>query len=185
MAREPARRALPTDAAVARLTVGNWLAGHVWVPTLGVFALAGIIAVLLVVSLSASSTNSPRASVSVGHSDLGKLLVDGRGLTLYLYTHDKNSTSACTEVCARVWPPATISGRPKGAPGVATAKLKTVKRADNTIQLVYNGHPLYTFSGDTRGGQLGGEAFLGVWYVVSPSGEQITKPGSASTPPAY
>jgi predicted lipoprotein with Yx(FWY)xxD motif len=185
MAREPARRDLPTDAAAVRSAIGKWLAGHVWVPVLSVLTLAGIIAALLVVSLSPPSTSSPTASLSVTDSGLGKLLVDRRGLTLYLYTHDKPSTSVCTEVCARVWPPATISGKPTAAPGVSTAKLKTVKRPDNTMQLVYNGHPLYTFSGDTRTGQLGGEGFLGVWYVVSPAGRQINKPGSASTPPAY
>jgi predicted lipoprotein with Yx(FWY)xxD motif len=156
-----------------------------WVPVLSVLTLAGLIAALLVVSLSAPSTSSPGASVGVADSGLGKLLVDRRRLTLYVYTHDTPNTSVCTEACARVWPPATISGKPTAAPGLSTAKLRAVKRADNTRQLVYNGHPLYTFSEDTRSGQMGGEGFLNSWYAISPAGGLIRKPGSASAPAGY
>jgi predicted lipoprotein with Yx(FWY)xxD motif len=184
MVSEPARRVVHRRAAVGSV-IGKWLGGHVWVPVLSVFGLAGLIAALLVVSLSPSSTSSPGPSVGVADSGLGKLLVDRRRLTLYVFTHDGPNTSVCSEACARVWPPATISGKPTAAPGLSTAKLKTIKRPDNTRQLVYNGHPLYTFSEDTRSGQLGGENYLSAWYVISPAGQLIGKPGSVSTPAGY
>ncbi|MDQ6812056.1 MAG: hypothetical protein M3Z95_09185 [Actinomycetota bacterium] len=182
MARE-ARHELPPDAG-ARLTVGRWLAGHTWVPVLSIVALTVVIVALAVLSLSPSSPGPPRASVSVVNSGLGKLLVDRRGLTLYLYTNDGPSKSACFEACARVWPPATISARPTTGPSVSAQKLKTIRRPNNARQLVYNGHPLYTFSGDARPGQRGGENFLGTWYVISPAGRQIKGPG-ATTAPGY
>ena len=120
-------------------------------------------------------------SVRVAETRLGRILVDGRGRTLYLYIKDRGAQSACQARCARVWPPATIRGTPIAGPGVAATKLTTTERVDHTRQLVYNGHPLYTLSADVRPGQIGGEGFLGTWYVVSARGNRIGKlePSSA------
>jgi predicted lipoprotein with Yx(FWY)xxD motif len=182
---EPAPRGSPTEVPAGRSVAARSLTGHRWIPIVSVLGVAGGIAALLVLSLSSTSTSSTGASVSVGNSSLGRILVDRRGLTLYLYARDGPGRSVCASACARVWPPATISGKPTAAAGVSPAKLKTLRRPDNTAQLVYNGHPLYTFSEDSRGGQLGGEGFLAVWYAVSPAGRRVSKPGSASRPAAY
>jgi predicted lipoprotein with Yx(FWY)xxD motif len=164
----------------------RWLSAHRWIPALIGVAVTGGIAALLVLSLSGSSTSSkPGPAVSVGSSSLGKILVDSRGLTLYSYGHDQRNVSNCTDVCARVWPPATVSGTPPAATGVSQAKLKTINRLDGRTQLVYNGRPLYTFSEDTRRGQMGGEGFLGVWFVVSPAGSPIKTRGSARPSAGY
>jgi predicted lipoprotein with Yx(FWY)xxD motif len=171
-------------ATAVHSAVGTWLSGHRWIPVLSALGLLGGITVLLVLSLSGSSTSSAQ-SVAVANSSLGRILVDSRGLTLYLYAKDGRNASVCTGVCERVWPPATISGTPAAAAGVSAGKLKTIKRSDRRTQLVYNGHPLYTFSEDTRPGQIDGEGFLGVWYVVSPAGRGVKKPGSASQPAGY
>jgi predicted lipoprotein with Yx(FWY)xxD motif len=190
MARDPAGPDLApgsySRAGAWRSDAAKWLIGHRWIPALVGVALALGIAALLVLSLSGSSTgNATGPSVGVEGSSLGKILVNSRGLTLYSYGHDTRNVSVCTDVCARVWPPATVSGAPTAASGVSQARLKTITRSDRRSQLVYNGHPLYTFSEDTRRRQIGGEGFLGVWFVVSPAGKPVKKPGSASPSAGY
>jgi predicted lipoprotein with Yx(FWY)xxD motif len=119
-------------------------------------------------------------SVSVAKTKLGRILVDAHGHTLYLYLKDHGTRSACLERCLRVWPPATVAGSPTAGPGVVAAKLTTMPRGDSR-QLVYNGHPLYTLTSDVRPGQVGGEGFLGTWYVVSAAGNRVgkLKPGAS------
>jgi predicted lipoprotein with Yx(FWY)xxD motif len=145
-------------------------------------------AVLVAVVLTRSSTHAaPRAaprhaavavagpSVRTVRTKLGRILVDAKGHTLYLYVKDRGTKSACSPRCARVWPPATVSGTPTAGPGVEAAKLTTTRGADRRLQLVYNGHPLYTLTADVRPGQINGEGFLGTWYVVSAAGNRIGK----------
>ena len=145
-------------------------------------------AVLVAVVLTRSSTHAaPRAaprhaavpvagpSVRAVRTKLGRILVDAKGHTLYLYVKDRGTKSACSPRCARVWPPATVSGTPTAGPGVEAAKLTTTRGADRRPQLVYNGHPLYTLTADVRPGQINGEGFLGTWYVISAAGKRIGK----------
>ena len=145
-------------------------------------------AVLVAVVLTRSSTHAaPRAaprhaavavagpSVRAVRTKLGRILVDAKGHTLYLYVKDRGTKSACSPRCARVWPPATVSGTPTAGPGVEAAKLTTTRGADRRPQLVYNGDPLYTLTADVRPGQINGEGFLGTWYVVSAAGNRIGK----------
>jgi predicted lipoprotein with Yx(FWY)xxD motif len=191
MARDPARRDSAagafSHATARRSAAARWLSGHPWVPAVIALALVGAIAALLVLSLSGSSTGGAAKgpSVNVGSSSLGKILVDGRGLTLYTYGHDTRNVSVCTDVCERVWPPATVSGTPIAGAGVSRGKLETIERPDHRTQLVYHGHPLYRFSEDGRRGQMGGEGFLGVWFAISPSGRPVKKPGSAKPSAGY
>jgi predicted lipoprotein with Yx(FWY)xxD motif len=65
--------------------------------------------------------------------------------------------------------------------GISRRKLSTTRRADGKRQLVYNGHPLYGLTADTRPGQIGGQGFLGTWYAISPAGHPV---GSRGSPPA-
>jgi predicted lipoprotein with Yx(FWY)xxD motif len=117
----------------------------------------------------------PPKSVRVEHTRLGAILADSRGRTLYLFTNDRRGRSRCYRACARVWHPATVRGRPTAGPGL-TARLTTVRRRDHGRQLVYNGHPLYTLTADTRPGQINGQGFSGSWFVLSPSGRMIGRP---------
>jgi predicted lipoprotein with Yx(FWY)xxD motif len=119
---------------------------------------------------------SGAASVSLANSNLGKILVDGKGQTLYLFQADKGTASTCNGACATAWPPLTTKGQPKSASGVSASKLGTAKRGDGATGVTYNGHPLYTFSGDAAPGQAtgqGSDAFGAEWYVVSPAGTGI------------
>jgi len=109
------------------------------------------------------------------------ILVDGPGRTLYLWKGDSGTHSACTGACAAAWPPLTTQGTAKAGSGVSASELGTSRRSDGSMQVTYNGHPLYLFEGDTTSGQANGQgssAFGATWYVVSAAGDALT--GSAS-----
>jgi predicted lipoprotein with Yx(FWY)xxD motif len=128
---------------------------------------------------------SPSPSVRVARSPLGRMLVDGHGRTLYLFDKDRRRRSVCRGTCARVWPPALVEGRTTAGPGVDRAKLTTIARGGSARQLVYNGHPLYTLSGENRPGATGGEGYLGTWWIVSPRGARIVAPGTTPSAQEY
>ena len=96
--------------------------------------------------------------MAVAGSGLGRILVDGRGRTLYLFGKDKHGKSSCTGQCAGFWPPLIASGKPRAVAGAKASLLGTVKRPDGRLQVTYNHHPLYTFVKDTSKGQTNGEA---------------------------
>ena len=157
--------------------------GRLTAVAIAVVAAAVVVAVVLTRSSThAAPRAAPPAAVAVAgpsvravRTKLGRILVDAKGHTLYLYVKDRGTKSACSPRCARVWPPATVSGTPTAGPGVEAAKLTTTRGADRRPQLVYNGHPLYTLTADVRPGQINGEGFLGTWYVVSAAGNRIGK----------
>jgi len=121
--------------------------------------------------------SSAAATVKLADSKLGRILVDSKGDTLYLFQADTGGTaSTCYAACAAAWPPLTTSGEPIAGPGVAAAKLGTTKRSDGTTEVTYNGHPLYTFAGDGAPGQTTGEGNKGFgaeWDVLSAAGNKI------------
>lgn len=119
---------------------------------------------------------SGTASITLANSNLGKILVNSKGQTLYLFQADKGSTSTCNGACASAWPPVTTQGAPIAGAGVSSAKLGTTRRSDGTTEVTYNGHPLYTFAGDSSPGEATGEGNQGFgaeWDVVSASGNKI------------
>ncbi len=120
------------------------------------------------------------ATVGVENSNLGKILDDSQGRTLYLFQADNGTTSNCSGACATNWPPLT-SSHPTVGKGANASMIGTSKRSDGKTQVTYNGHPLYTFSGDSSPGDTNGQgvnAFGGLWYAVSPTGQQVTASGS-------
>jgi predicted lipoprotein with Yx(FWY)xxD motif len=119
----------------------------------------------------ATAGGSSVALASVG--TFGQVLVDAKGMSLYLFTKDSGGTSACTGQCATNWPPAAAVGTPVAETGVDAGKLSTITRADGTKQIAYNGHPLYTFAADAAPGQAGGQGQGGVWFLVNAAGEQV------------
>ncbi len=132
---------------------------------------------------SASSATAPSSgaggggpSVKLASTGLGKVLVDARGRTLYLFEADKGPMSTCDGACASVWPPLTITGHLTAGPGVTASKLGTTKRSDGATEVTYNGHPLYTFAGDSAPGATSGQGlddFGAEWYVLSAGGNKI------------
>jgi predicted lipoprotein with Yx(FWY)xxD motif len=120
------------------------------------------------------------ATVGIANVGLGKILVNSQGRTLYLFQKDSGTASSCSGACAVNWPPLRASGKPTLGSGANSSLVGTTVRSDGEPQVTYNGHPLYLFSGDAKAGDTNGEgvnAFGGLWYAVSPAGNQIV--GSA------
>jgi predicted lipoprotein with Yx(FWY)xxD motif len=144
---------------------------------LAIGALAALsLCVGLTNAIAANHSAGRRATVSISRSELGRVLVDGQGRTLYLFERDKHGKSACTGPCATAWPPLIASGKPLASAGARASLLGTTKRADGRLQVTYNHHPLYTFVKDTAKGQTNGEnldAFGAEWYAVSSAGVKV------------
>jgi predicted lipoprotein with Yx(FWY)xxD motif len=130
------------------------------------------------------TTGGPPATVGVASSsNLGSILVDSQGRTLYLFGKDSGTTSACTGACATAWPPLMASGTATVGGGANAGLVGTTTRADNTQQVTFNGHPLYLFVRDTKPGDTNGQgvnAFGGIWDAVSTSGNPATTQSSGS-----
>ena len=124
-------------------------------------------------TLASSAVRKP-ATVKTGTSALGRIIVDGRSHTLYLFKKDRHGKSACAGACAQNWPPLLTKGKPKASGSAKSSLLGTTRRADGTLQVTYRRHPLYTFVGDAgKRGSTKGEGlnfFGGRWYVVSAKG---------------
>ena len=108
---------------------------------------------------------------------LGQILVDDKGLTLYLFVADTGTASTCYSSCATIWPPVLTTGAPQAGTGVNASLLGTTTRTDGKVEVTYAGHPLYYFlqdkaPGDTKGQGING--FGGLWWVLGPSGAAIT-----------
>jgi predicted lipoprotein with Yx(FWY)xxD motif len=125
---------------------------------------------------TASASAAGGTAVDVASSKLGKILVDSKGRTLYLFVADTGSSSTCNGACADAWPPLTTSKKPAAGAGVKASLLGTTKRSDGTLEVTYAGHPLYYYAGDSAPGQTTGQAlsqFGAPWYVLAPSGAAI------------
>jgi predicted lipoprotein with Yx(FWY)xxD motif len=107
------------------------------------------------------------------------ILTNDKGMTLYYFTPDTATTSACTGGCASTWPALLYSG--SGSPASATSLSGTLKAQQdaNGLQVEYNGHLLYTFAGDSKPGQTNGEGILGKWFVATTT---LAAAGSAPQP---
>jgi predicted lipoprotein with Yx(FWY)xxD motif len=145
--------------------------------------LAGVAVVLtLVAAACGSGSSSPAgggggtsssaggATVSTADSDLGTILVDGDGNTVYLFKQDTGSTSTCTGDCAGTWPALTTDGAPQATGAADAALLGTSTRDDGTTQVTYAGHPLYRYAGDTGPGDTNGQGVGGIWFAVAQDG---------------
>ena len=123
------------------------------------------------------------ATLGVANESLGKILINSRGHTLYMFQLDTGTTSHCTGACAANWPPLRASGTPRLGSGANASLISTTTRADGSRQITYNNHPLYSFVKDTKAGDTNGEgltAFGGVWYAVSPAGNQVVAQPSST-----
>ena len=144
-------------------------------------AIAALVAALaatavLGTGLAAGSSVSKGTTVKTAKSRLGKIIVDGKGRSLYLFEKDRRGHSACSGACAAYWPPLLTAGKPVAGTGTKKALLGTIRRSNGKKQVTYNGHPLYRFVQDTRPGQVNGQDthfFGGGWYVISPAGKKI------------
>jgi predicted lipoprotein with Yx(FWY)xxD motif len=123
-----------------------------------------------------STSSGGAATLAVRNTGLGKILVDSKGMTLYLFEKDTGPKSTCSGACASAWPPFTTNGTPKAGSGTTAPLIGTTKRSDGTTQVTYNEHPLYYYAGDQQPGDTNGQnldQFGAEWYVLSPAGKTI------------
>ena len=127
---------------------------------------------------AASSTTSAATSATLAvatETKLGtEIIVAASGKAVYMFVPDGSSTTSKVPTAVKtVWPPVTASGTATVGSGLDQAKLALQPQPDGTEQVSYNGHLLYTFSGDTAPGTANGERLAGVWFVLSPAGTKI------------
>ena len=117
---------------------------------------------------SATPSAAPAAMLKIDQTSLGSVLTNVQGFTVYWFAKDTATNSACSGACAAAWPP--VIGIPQAASGFKlTGKLGEIKRADGSMQATYDGHPLYLFAGDSKPGQVNGNAIDGfdaLWYAI-------------------
>jgi predicted lipoprotein with Yx(FWY)xxD motif len=124
-------------------------------------------------SATSESPSAGEATVMVADSDLGQILVDGKGMTLYLFTPDEAGTPTCYDGCAQAWPPLLADGEVSVGEGLDDSDFSTAARTDGGDQVKVGNWPLYYFANDKAPGDTNGQGLNGKWYVVSPTGEAI------------
>ena len=138
---------------------------------------------------TASTSSSPASSPSPSQAatgekiaiatnpKYGQILVDEKGITVYLFVKDKDTTSTCYGQCATFWPPVLTDGKPQAGSGVDASLLGTTTRTDGKVEVTYAGHPLYYFLKDKAPGDTTGQGVNGfgdLWWVLNPTGSAIT-----------
>lgn len=141
-------------------------------PTTAAAAAAAAAATTGTTTTGAAATGASSLALATD-AKFGPVLVDAQGYSLYLFTKDTSTTTACSGGCAKAWPPATVTGAPAVGAGLDAALVGVAAQADGTMQLTYGGHLLYRFAGDTGPGQVNGQDSNGVWYLVDASGKEV------------
>jgi predicted lipoprotein with Yx(FWY)xxD motif len=133
--------------------------------------------------VSSSAAEAPAAApvLTAAESDLGEIVVDADGRTVYVFDEDDpgSGESACTGGCAATWPALEATGDAPTADGV-DGELGTIEGEDGSLQLTLDGRPLYLFAGDGSPGDVTGQGVDGTWFVVGSDGEKITEGGEPS-----
>jgi predicted lipoprotein with Yx(FWY)xxD motif len=126
----------------------------------------------------ASTPAAAAATIKVAaDAKLGQILVNGEGMTVYLFIADTSAASTCYTSCAQIWPPVLTTGAPVAGAGATASLLGTTTRTDGKVEVTYAGHPLYFFIQDKKAGDTTGQGVNGfgaLWWVLSPAGKAIT-----------
>jgi len=135
-------------------------------------------------SAAAASGGSGSTVITTVSSSAGTFLTSSSGHAVYLWTKDGSGMSACSGACAGVWPPVTTTGTVTASGGAKSSDLGTITRSNGTKQVTYDGHPLYYYVGDSGSGTASGQGstqFGAQWWLVSPSGSDVTASVSSFT----
>ena len=133
---------------------------------------------------SAAASGSGATVITTASSSGNTFLTNGSGRAIYLWVKDTGSTSACTGACAGAWPPVTTTGTATASGSAKASDLGTITRSDGSKQVTYDGHPLYYFSGDSGPGTAtgqGSDGFGAKWWLVAPTGSDVTASVSSFT----
>ena len=150
-------------------------------PTLIAAALLGV---LLSASIATARSTAPAAHASrtaviqLRSTHLGRILVNGSGHIIYMFTHDHGAQNSCVRIseCSETWPSLTTTGTPKAGAGVRQSLLSTITLRGGRKQVTYAGHPLYLYSVDAGTGDtsyVGERVFGGSWLALNASGHAI------------
>jgi len=123
---------------------------------------------------STSAANGPK--LKAVDSDYGRILSNGRGRALYVFTADGGQSSTCSGDCASAWPPYIVKSKPGAASGAKRGLIGTTRRSDGTLQATYAGHPVYYYIRDNQPGEVLCQAvseFGGYWYVLRTNGMAV------------
>jgi predicted lipoprotein with Yx(FWY)xxD motif len=113
------------------------------------------------------------AELAVADSDLGEILVDGEGMSLYRFDPDEQGDSTCYDDCEATWPP--LEGPVTAGEGVDESLIGETERTDGTVQATYDSWPLYYYGPDSAAGDVTGQGVGEVWWVLAPDGSSITE----------
>ena len=185
-------------AAAAQVSPGDKVGGALF---------AGVATALLVAGCASGGSSTASSSPATGASAAGAstsgaassgsteittasasgstFLTDGSGRAVYLWMKDTGDASQCSGACAGAWPPVTATGSVTAGGSAVASDLGTITRSDGTKQVTYDGHPLYYFSGDSGAGTAtgqGSDGFGAKWWLVSPSGSDVTASVTSFTP---
>ncbi len=124
------------------------------------------------------STSAPAggdAAVTVADTDLGEVVADATGMSLYIFLPDNAGAPTCADACAETWPPFTVAdgAAASAGDGIDAAMLGTATHPAAGTQVTFNGWPLYYFAGDSAPGDTTGNGQGDVWYVLDPAGNPI------------
>jgi predicted lipoprotein with Yx(FWY)xxD motif len=120
---------------------------------------------------STSQTTTIQAQISTANiPNVGTVLVEQNGRTLYMFMNDTGTKPTCTGACSANWPGLITTGPPQASGGADDSKLGTTKSPEGGQQVTYNGHPLYLYTGDKAQGDANGQGIGGVWFAVTPDG---------------
>jgi len=135
-------------------------------------------------AVGGSASPSGSTVITSASSAAGTFLATGSGRAVYLWTKDSGGMSACTAACEGMWPPVAASGTVTASGSVKASDLGTLTRSDGTKQVTYDGHPLYYFVGDSGPGMANGQGsdgFGAKWWLVAPTGSDVTAAVSSFT----
>lgn len=119
------------------------------------------------VATTPAATSTVKTATATVNGQSTTILTNAQGMTVYYFKPDTPTTSACTGGCATAWPPLLLSGSGSPTSSATLPGTLTVATTGNGSQVEYNGHLLYTYSGDSAPGQTNGEGIGGKWFVVT------------------
>jgi predicted lipoprotein with Yx(FWY)xxD motif len=145
--------------------------------------LAGRAVLVAVLLVGVAHAQDEATTVEVAeHAGIGMYLVNGEGMSLYLFASDEAGTPTCVGECAAAWPPVVVDGVVAFGEGVDLDLLGSVLRDDGSAQLTYADWPLYTFASDEAPGDVRGQGVNDAWFLVTPMGQAIQATSSPEEP---
>jgi predicted lipoprotein with Yx(FWY)xxD motif len=145
----------------------------------GILAGAASVSAVAAAEVGVPTARASRvAKVQLRHTNLGKVLVDASGFTLYRFTKDANNKDMCVKIsgCLAIWPALKTTGNPTAGPGVRASLLSTIRLPGGARQVTYAGHPLYLYASSSEPAEtfyVGAKQFGGTWYALNAAGSTV------------